>query len=254
MIASVKVQNAPRQASQMEVQDVPQTKTFQSKGQHSSVSPKDLSKRWQNGLEQGKETLKKTTQQMVRSAVMPLARLYRADSVFHKKLTRGMWASDTMDGRVKLLDGNHYAQVFSNSNFFANVYPMARKADAGMALREFVLEYGSPDDLTIDGSKEQHAKGTEFIKIRQQNDVKVTRREPEHPYQKSAEGVICEVRRRWFCTMIRKRVPLKLWDYGVRWTAQVMQRTLTQTGSLHGECPLWEVTGKTLDISEYLVS
>jgi hypothetical protein len=31
-----------------------------------------------------------------------------------------------------------------------------------------------------------------------------------------------------------------------------LQRTSTQTGSLCGECPLQEVAGKTVDISEYL--
>jgi hypothetical protein len=52
--------------------------------------------------------------------------------------------------------------------------------------------------------------------------------------------------------MIRKRVPRKLWDYGIRWTIQVMQRTSTQAGELGGACPLEEVTGETVDISEYL--
>jgi hypothetical protein len=52
--------------------------------------------------------------------------------------------------------------------------------------------------------------------------------------------------------MIRKRVLLKLWDYDTRWTTQVMQRTSTQAGGLRGACPLEEVTGETVDISEYL--
>jgi hypothetical protein len=52
--------------------------------------------------------------------------------------------------------------------------------------------------------------------------------------------------------MIRKRVPQKLWDYGIRWTTQVMQRTSTQAGGLQGACPLEEVTGETANISEYL--
>jgi hypothetical protein len=52
--------------------------------------------------------------------------------------------------------------------------------------------------------------------------------------------------------MIRKRVPRKLCDYGIRWTTQVMQRTSTQAGELRGACPLEEVTGETVNISEYL--
>jgi hypothetical protein len=249
LIASIKT---TRQTSQVEVQDVPQLKTFQSKGRHSSVSPESLMERWQCGLEAATETLKRTTQRLARSAVMPLARRYRADRVFQTKRLDGMWASDTMDGRVKSLDGNRYGQVFSNGAYFAEIYPMASKKDAGQALKTFVLELGVPAELTIDGSMEQTKPGTEFSKCCRRNDIKVTRTEPERPNQNPAEGVIREVRRRWFRTMIRKRVPRKLWDYGVRWTTQIMQRTSTQAGGLRGCCPLEAVTGETVDISEYL--
>ena len=61
-----------------------------------------------------------------------------------------------------------------------------------------------------------------------------------------------EIRRRWFRTMIRKRVPRNLWDYGIRWTTQVIQRNSTQSGWLRGICPLKDVTGETPDISDYL--
>jgi hypothetical protein len=46
-----------------------------------------------------------------------------------------------MDSGVKSLDGNQYAQVFSNGGFFAEVYPMARKADAGIALKSYIMEF-----------------------------------------------------------------------------------------------------------------
>ncbi len=252
LIASAKV--IGRQVSQVEVemQDASQAKSFQSKGRHSSVSPEDLSERWQIGLEQAKETLRRTTQRLARSAVMPLARRHEADRAFQLKRLDGMWASDTMDGRVKSLDGNRHAQVFSDGSFFAEVCPMATKSDAGQALKTFIMELGVPEELTIDGSKEQTKPQTDFQKCCRRNDAKVTRTEPERPNQNPAEGVIREIRRRWFRTMIRKRVPRKLWDYGVRWTTQVMQRTSTQAGGLRGTCPLQDVTGETPDISEYL--
>ena len=81
MIASVKVKSLPRKVSQVEaadVQDIPQLKSFQSKGRHSSVTPESLCKKWQIGLEVAKETIKRTTQRLSRSGVMPLARRYRA--------------------------------------------------------------------------------------------------------------------------------------------------------------------------------
>ena len=252
MIASVKVSSVPRQISQVEVQDVPQAHTFQTKGRHSSISPEDLSERWQIGISTAKETLKRTSQRLVRSAVMPLARRYRADRMFELKRLRGMWSSDTMDGRLKSLDGNRYAQVFANGSFFAEVYPMASKKDAGSALKTFCYEFGVPDELTIDGSKEQNSPGTLFMKTCRKYDIRVTRTEPERPNENPAEGVIREIRRKWFRIAIRKRVPRRLWDYGIRWTCQVMQRTSTEAGGLRGNCPLQELTGETLDISEYL--
>ena len=250
MIASVKVN--PRRTVAEVRNDIQDRKTFQSAGRHSSVSPESLSERWQIGLEVAKETIKRTTQRLSRSAVMPLARRYRADRQFQTKRLDGKWATDTMDGRVKSLDGNRYGQVFSNGTFFAEIYPIARKKDAGLALKAFILELGVPEELTIDGSKEQTKPNTEFMKCCRRNDIKVHRTEPERPNQNPAEGVIREVRRRWFRTMIRKRVPRRLWDYGVRWTTQVMQRTSTQAGGLRGRCPLEAVTGETIDISEYL--
>ena len=52
--------------------------------------------------------------------------------------------------------------------------------------------------------------------------------------------------------MMRKRVPRNLWDYGVRWTTQVMTSFSTQAGGLMGKSPFQDVTGETSDISEYL--
>ena len=51
--------------------------------------------------------------------------------------------------------------------------------------------------------------------------------------------------------MTRKRIPRKLWDYGVQWATQVMQRTPTQSGGLRATCPLQDVTDETPDITEY---
>ena len=96
----------------------------------------------------------------MRSAILPLARRYRADRVFHRKTLKGVWSCDTMDGRVKSLDGNRYAQVFTNQSYFAKIYPMDTKRKAGDALKIFCQEFGIPEKLVFDGSKEQTQKGT----------------------------------------------------------------------------------------------
>ena len=84
---------------------------------------------------------------------MPLARRYKSDRVFQTKRLTSMWAIDTMDLRVNSLDRNRYAKVFSDRTYFAEIYPMAKKADARQALNTFLMELGVPEELTVNGSK-----------------------------------------------------------------------------------------------------
>jgi hypothetical protein len=51
------------------------------------------------------------------------------------------------------------------------------------ALKTFIMEIGAPGELTIDGSKEQNAKGSEFMKNCRRNNTQVTKTEPECPNQ-----------------------------------------------------------------------
>ena len=130
-------------------QDVPLPRTFSSKERHVGVSAQELSERWFIGLAQAHDTIKVTTQNCTRSAVLPLSRRYRADRVFERPLLRGDFYTDTMDGRIKSLDGNRYAQVVANKDFFAVAYPMANKSSAGDSLRRFIHEYGRPEKTNI---------------------------------------------------------------------------------------------------------
>lgn len=227
-------------------------RTFESKARHSSVTPVDLSERWGIGIKQAAETLQRTTQRIVRSAVLPLGRRYKADRYYEKKRLDGKWYTDTMDGRTISLSGNRYGQVFVNKLGFAVIYPMDSKVQAGEALRLFCQEYGVPQQLTYDGSREQTGKKTEFMKQVRKHDIDYHIIEPFRHNQNQAEGVIREIRRRLLRVMARKKVPAKLWDYCAKWTCEVMQRTFSRTGRLDACVPLERITGETIDISEYL--
>ena len=144
--------------------DAPLPPTFQSSERHSDVSPKSLSEKWCISLETARKTLCKTTQSFQRSAVLPLGRRYRADRMFTRKTLAGNWSTDTVDGRCKSLDGNKYCQVFANTAYFSRIYPMDSKRKAGDALKFFCQEFGIPEKLTFDGSKEQIMTNTEFMK------------------------------------------------------------------------------------------
>ena len=76
--------------------------------------------------------------------------------------------------------------------------------------------------------------------------------EPDRHNQNRVEGIIREVRKKWYRIMLKKRAPRRLWDYGFRCVCEIMQRTVFWSGSLEGRPPLEVLTGESLDISEYL--
>ena len=232
--------------------DIPDTHTFTSATRKSDVSPQALSERWGISISTAIKTLNKSTQKFLRSGILPLSRRYRMDRVFHRKTLAGVWSTDTMDGRSVSLDGNKYAQVFTNKNYFARIYPMDSKGKAGDALRLFCQEFGVPEKLTVDGSKEQTGKNTQFMKQVRKHDINYHIIEPDSPNQNPCEHTIGELRRKWFRLMIRKHIPEQLWDYGMSWVAETMCLTYTSAGKLTGCIPMAEVTGEGVDISEYL--
>ena len=232
--------------------DIPLPSVFQSSKRHTDVSPEDLSERWFISLNTAKETLKRTTQRFLRSALLPLSRRYRADRMYEAKRLTGTWSTDTIDGRTKSLDGNRYAQIFANKQYFAKLYPMDSKGKAGDALKVFCREFGIPDNLTFDGSKEQGGKNTEFMKQINKHNIDYHVTEPDHHKQNPAEGVIHEVRRKWYRVMVRKRVPTRLWDYGMSWVTDIMSLTYTSAGDINGCIPRSRLTGETAEISEFL--
>ena len=85
--------------------------------------------------------------------------------------------------------------MLSNGTYFAKIYQMAKKYDAGQALKTFVIKLGVPKELKIDGSEKQNIPGTDLMKSCKRNGISLTRTDPERPNQNPAEGVIREVRK-----------------------------------------------------------
>jgi hypothetical protein len=130
------------QGDDIMVQDVPLPKTFATSTRHSGLTAQELSERRLIRLTQAHEATKATAQNCIRSAVLPLSRRYQADRVFEKPLLRGNF---TMDGRCRSINGNRYAQVFANKDFFATAFPLPTKSGPGDALRQFISECGRPE-------------------------------------------------------------------------------------------------------------
>ena len=174
------------------LQDVPSAQTFQSKECHSSITPSDLSERWYIGFGQATQMLEVTTQRLMRSAMLPLARWYCVDRMFIRPRIRGTIYTDTMNGRYKSLHGNKHAQIFANESFFATAYRMEHKRCAGQALTQFISDFGIPDKLVCDGAAEQVGKRTEFQSTVRKHAIDLHVTEPHRHNQSKVEGVVRE--------------------------------------------------------------
>ena len=57
-----------------------------------------------------------------------------------------------MDGRMKTIAVNRYAQVFDNEKYFAKPYHMDKKGKAGDVLKKFCGDFGVQEHLTFERS------------------------------------------------------------------------------------------------------
>ena len=93
-------------------QDIPSTRTFQSRECHSGITPADISEQWYVGLSQANTTLNATTQQLVRSALLPLSHRYRADRMYERPHICVTIYMDTMgDGTNLLMEINMHRSL-----------------------------------------------------------------------------------------------------------------------------------------------
>lgn len=245
--ANVKISHGPLHEDEL----MPR-KTFVSSGRHSNTTPEDLSEVWNISVGQAKMTLEATTQHHSRSAVLPLSRRYRMDRMYEPKRLRSDMASDTMDPRGMGLHGDKYCQVFGNKQMFAEAIPIQSKADCHVALKQFIRDFGAPDRMVTDGSREQSGRNTEFQMTLRKNDITPVLTQAHRPNQNPAETVIRELRKRWYRAIFRTNCPKALWNYGLPHFARLMQVTATNAADLDGKTPLEALTGETPDISQYL--
>jgi hypothetical protein len=253
MVASCRVLKIPEVRKVQEIlTDLKGPPTFVTENRRADVSPQSLADRWLIGLEQAKLTLKSTTQRYLRSALLPTGRRYKADRIFLQPRLHGEWFTDTVFGAVKSKDGNTCGQIYANGAYFATFYPMDSKSKAGDSLRVFCTEFGVPEVLRHDGANEMIGKRTEFQKQVRKHNIQTHRAEADLHNQSPAEGVVREVRRKWYRVMFKKRVPKVFWDYGMRWVCETMSRTHLRAHRIDSGVPLQGITGDTVDISNYL--
>ena len=217
---------------------------------HSSVTPENIARMWNIGIETAKRTLHVTTQRGVRTAVHPLHRRYRVDHLhLNRRRLNGDWYSDTLFSKVTSLQGNVCAQVFTNGNY-TSIHPLSSKSKVGQALTEFTDDVGIPDSLMTDGAPEIIGPGTEFMKEVNRLKIRMRRSEVGRSNQNhAAEREIGELKKRWRNRMLKKKVPTRLWDYGLMYESNILNRIPRGSQQRTG---LEIVTGETPDISEWI--
>jgi len=126
LIASCKVHHIPEHVEVHEVlTDVTGPPTFTTEDRRAKTSAQDLADRWLISKKQAELTLKHTTQKHLRSALLPLARRYKADRIFQRPQLQGEWFTDTVFASVKSKDGNTCGQIFVNGKYFTTYFPMS---------------------------------------------------------------------------------------------------------------------------------
>jgi hypothetical protein len=129
------------------------------------------------------------------------------------------------------------------------VHPLSSKSRVAQALTEFTDDVGIPDNLTSDGAPEIVGRNTEFTKEVNRMKIRMRRAEVGRSNQNyAAEREIGELKKRWRNRMLRQRVPKRLWDYGLIYEANILNRVPRGKNTRTG---LETVTGETPDISEW---
>ena len=241
-------------AGASEYEQLPARRTFTARGRHAKVTSEAIAELWCIGLRRARDTMGATTQYGTRSAVLPLSRRYKADRMYKVKTLDAKFATDTFYADVKSLNQNTCAQIYSNKVGFAVCYPMidAKGDRIGRSLNDFVNDFGVPRHLTFDGATAQKGKYTLFMKTIRKYQIKDHMSSPRRPNENPAESAIREVKKRWYRIMLKKRVPRRLWDYGIVWVCETSNISVSMSRYAKGRTPLEVITGETPDISEYL--
>jgi len=210
-----------------------------------------LANLWNIGLETAKKTVQVTTQKGIRTTTIPIEQRFRTRQaqLRYKQLggRHGRFYTDTFFSSVPTLNGNTMAQIFTNDLAFTRVYPMKLKSQTHETLSAFIHEVGIPSSLHSDDAKElMHGKFKDLCK---DFHIPCSYTEPYSPWQNRAENAIRELKRHVRRKMVANKVPGRLWDFCVKWSSDVRNRTSSSRFILDGRTPYEAVMGHTPDIS-----
>ena len=216
---------------------------------HHSVTVENISRKWHIGLKRAKATLKCTTQEGIRSALHPLTRRYRTDLMQSKyRRLNTEFYTDTVFTKIKSLNQCTCFQLWTDGNGFIYVDPLRSKKDIVNSLNNVVENVGIPRKIISDGASEEVGENSRFHKRVRYLNIATHRTEPYSQWQNRAENSVGKLKARWKRRMVRRRVPSRVWDYGLVYEAEIMSR---MASGYDGRTGMERITGDTCDISEW---
>ena len=118
-------------------------RTYISTDRHSQLTAETLSENFMIGPGRAKATLDATIQRGTKSAILPIARRYRADRMFKVPRLHSKFATDTVWMKKKSLRSNIASQLYTHKCGFNAPYHMikANGENVGNSLNDFVHDY-----------------------------------------------------------------------------------------------------------------
>ena len=193
---------------------------------HSIVTPEHVARTFRIGLDKAIGTLEVTTQKGIRTANFPITRRYRVKNSLHRQYVSGKWCVDWMSSKTRSIDGCSGAFVYSDG-IFPIVYPKETKnqVDAKDSLQSFCQDVGTPAMLKSDLEPEFSGRRSDFGALIRREGITMSHKEKGRENQVwQVDQSIRELKKRWHTLMIEKGVPKRLWSFGIKYCAEIMQR------------------------------
>ncbi|CAJ1965439.1 unnamed protein product [Cylindrotheca closterium] len=234
--------------------DVPVRPSIVSTERHTKATAENLSERLGIGLHRARATLRSTLQRGTRSAILPLARRYRADRMFLRPRLKGKFSTDTAYFNHKSIRGNIASQIYFHKSGFYSCHHLSKVDDkqVGPTLKKFIADYGIPEHLTMDGAAVQVGRNTSFMETINRAAINYHISRPYRPEENPAEGGIRELKRRFYRLIVKHAIPERLWDFVLDYVVDTMNITANYSRYSDGRVPLEVITGITPDITEYM--
>ena len=178
------------------------------------VTRESLALKWMMSLKSAADTIKFTTQKVMRMATGPLMRRYKLNiAPFTKyRQLKATFYIDPLYGKVPSMLGNKLAQVFTSGDFIF-VAPMKSKADRGLGLMDLCDEHGIPAELRYDNAKKEIMPGTMMQRVMKNFYIIGRSAEPYTQQQNKCEGQFREWQYQSKRRMVKTNAPASLWDF-----------------------------------------